>query len=624
MSVLSFPRLYFQGYLSWDPDVTNNSTDLWDPVNVNVVLPQGVNLDTYQQYVVNNASAEGDWNIYGTHACDFVQYQSFTSTVTGGSTGGDTITSHDAVIGQPLSMPGRLVDLDPRIVDTSQYFFNQFSIGSSGSLLVSAPCAQRMHSRWINFNRNLNVGNDPRIQIAGVAAVVWQTTFPTSSLQLVTTGSKLVQKFADSFEKPGVQGLMVRFVVYRTLYFQNGVFNDIPQTPADMDALQTLYQQGQMFSNPAYSVVTGSVGLWMKNEVPSVPGGRYLVPNQGSQLNPTGLGPVVAELTSPNLLSLDFGSAIPETDYALDKQDFGTLTVSAGGTQVATIAPAKYASAAYQATGGIIDVPITNTAAMSGLLSITGTLNGSPVTMYKESQFSAQTDTKNMYLNENDNLTVSVYVADKGQPAAPGTLVQVVRYPSSESNPAVISPPLTVGANGLASFSIKAATPGFEYFRFTPYKSGTMPPKPPLRLDSMVDFYCGARTLPFDDDLNANTPDSALTWNWIYANILQPYNLCPAAAMAAFGIALSNQAIWDNPSGAANIKARTASSNFGSTGYMPITRELSNGMRNLLHRWADLVIAGKEPVALAAADAAVEAINPPRRRLMREAKSFRA
>jgi hypothetical protein len=76
--------------------------------------------------------------------------------VTGGSTGGDTITSGDAVIGQSLSMPGRLVDLDPRIVDTSQYFFNQFSIGSSGSPLVSAPCAQRMHSRWINFNRNLN------------------------------------------------------------------------------------------------------------------------------------------------------------------------------------------------------------------------------------------------------------------------------------------------------------------------------------------------------------------------------------------------------------------------------------------------------------------------------------
>jgi hypothetical protein len=616
MSVLSFPRLYFQGYLSWDPDVTNNDPDLWDPVNVNVVLPPNVQLDTYQQYVIDNAASQnlGDWNIYGTHACNFVQYQSFTSAITGGSTGNGTITK-DAVIGQQLSMPGRLVDLDPRIVDTSQYFFDQFTIGSSGTSLVSAPCAQRMHSRWINFNRNFNITQDPRIQIAGIAAVVWQTTFPTASLKLGSTGSPLLTAFANGMKKPGVQGMMVRFVVYRTLYFQNGVFNNIAQTPQNINDLQTLYQQGLMFSNPAYSVVTGSVGLWMQNEVPSVPGGRYLVPNEGTQKKPTGLGPVVAEFDSTaKLLSLDFGSAIPETDYNLDKQSFGALTVSAGGTQVATISAAQYASAAYQATGGIIDLPITNASAMSGLLSITGTLNGSPITMYKESQFSAQTDTKNMYLDEKDNLSVSVYVADQGKPAAAGTLVQVAQYKSTEANPTVLSPPLKVGANGLASFSIKATQPGYSYYRFAPYKPTAKPPKPPLQFDNMTDFYCGARTLPFDDELNANTPDSMLTWNWIYTNILQPFNLCPAAAMAAIGIALSDQSIWDNPSGAAKIKARTAASNFASTGYMPVTRELSNGMRNLLQRWADLVISGKAPAAVAAEAAEVEAINPPRRR----------
>src|SRR5437016_8978762 len=157
-------------------------------------------------------------------------------------------------------MPGRLVDLDPRPVDTSQYFFNEFSIGSSGTSLVSAPCAQRMHSRWINFSRNLNVDNDPRIQIAGIAAVVWQTTFPTASLQLTDTGSPLLQAFITGLAKPGVQGMMVRFTVYRTLYFQNGVFNNIAQTPANMNDLQALYQQGLMFSNPANSVVTGAVG----------------------------------------------------------------------------------------------------------------------------------------------------------------------------------------------------------------------------------------------------------------------------------------------------------------------------------------------------------------------------
>jgi hypothetical protein len=613
MSVLAFPRLYFQGYLSWDPNVTNNSSRVWDPVNVNVKLPAGVTPATYQQYIIDHASALGDWNVYGSHACDFVQYQGFTTQVTGGSLGSGTITS-DPVVGQPLSMQGRLVDLDPRRVDTSQYFFDQFSIGSA----ISGPCAQRMHSRWINFSRNLNVDRDPRIQIAGIAAVAWQTTLPTATLQLNAAGSPLLEGFRQSLLQSNVQGLMVRFTVYRTLYFQNGVFNDIAQAPQTMADLQKMYEQGLMFSNPAYSVVTGAVGLWLDNEVPSVPGGRYLPPDGGSQ-NPDGLGPVVAEYNAAaKLLSLDFGSAIPETNYDLDKQDFGTLIVSADGTQVATITPDQYGKAAYQATGGIIDVPIADGTAIAGLLTITGTVGGSTVELYSESNFSAQTDTKNMYLDEGGSMQVSVYVTERGQPALAGTLVQVAQYPASESNPIVMTTPMTVGANGLATFSITASGPGFSYYRFTPYSASTIPPPPPTSIDPMVDFYCGVRTLPFDDALNANTPDSALTWNWVYTNILQPFNLCPAAAMAAIGIPLSSQQIWDNPGMAANIKARTAASNFTSTSYMPITRELSNGMRNLLARWADLVIAGKQPPALAAA-ATVEVVNPPQRMLIREA-----
>ncbi len=69
---------------------------------------------------------------------------------------------------------------------------------------------------------------------------------------------------------------------------------------------------------------------------------------------------------------------------------------------------------------------------------------------------------------------------------------------------------------------------------------------------------------------------------------------------------------------AARIKALTAAANFPNTSYMPITRELSNGMRKLLARWAGLVIAGTQPTALAGAAPAV-AVSPPRRTLVREA-----
>ncbi len=610
MSVLSFPRLYFQGYLSWDPNVSNNTTIVWDPVGVNVVFPPGVDANTYQQYIIDNADGNlGDWNIYGTHACDFVQYQSFITTITGGNAGQGLVTSGDGVIGQPLSMPGRLVDLDPRGSDTSQYFFDQFTIGDSGAPLISAPRAYRMHSRWINFNRNLNTQNDPRIQIAGVAGALWQTAFPAASVQLNSSGSNLLGAFATAFQKPGVLGIMVRFNVYRTLYFQNGVFNDIQQAPQTMSEAQALYQQGQMFSNPAYSVVTGTVGLWKENDVPSAPGGRFLVPNSNAPL-----GPVVAEVNA-NLLSLDFGSAIPETDFDLDKQSFGTLTVTSGATTIGTITEAAYGMAAYEANGGIIDLTLPDGASLPGPISITGEFNGQPLTMYSESEYAAQTDTKNIYLDEGGQQTVTVYSSLLGEPAAAGTLVQVTQYPSTESGPTPLTT-LTVGAGGLASFNVSAAQPGYQYYRFQPYAAGTTPPPPPSAIDPTSDFYCGVRTLPFDDALNKNTPDSALTWQFVYTNILQPFNLCEAAAMAAIGIPLNSQSFWETPSMAAQIAARTAAPFVENTGYMPVTRDLSDGLRKLLQRWAALVIAGKQPKTVAEP---TPLVRKPRHTVRREA-----
>jgi len=610
MSVLSFPRLYFNGYTSWDPNISNNTENIWDPVGVDVVLPPNVTLDTYEQWVMNNASSQalGDWNIFGSHDCNFVQYQNFTTTITGGDAGSGMVTA-DGVLGQPLSLAGKLVDLDPRGSDTSQYFFDTFSIGAGTTPMVSAPGTQQMHSRWLNFARNLNTGNDSRIQIAGVAAVLWQTTFPTASLQLDTTGSPLLGTFATKLQDSGVQGLMLRFVVYRTLYFQNGVFNNISPAPQSMAALQQFYNAGQMVSNPAYSVVTGSIGLWMENELVSMPGGRYLAPNE----NINGIAPAVAELnTSANLLSLDFGSVIPETDFDLDKQSFGPLAVTVGSTQVATLTPAQYGRDAYQSTGGIIDIPVPDASALSGPIAVTWLTPGGPVPFLTEEQLTVQTDQKNFYLDEGDTVTVTVYVSDTGQPAAAGTLVQVAEYPWTEQGPTIDPTPLTVGANGLATFSVKATTPGYRYFGFTPYAAGTRPAAPPATIDSMAGFYCGARTLPFDDALNANTPDWMLTWDWIYTNVLQAFDLNPAAIMRALGFGLSAQSIWDNANGAADIQGRIAKSNIQNTSSMPVTRDLSNGKRALLDRWANLVINGTAPVTPAAAKPA-----GPRRQLNR-------
>lgn len=601
MSVLSFPRLYFQGFQSWDPDTTNNYGTLWDPSAAALVWPKGVTTpDEYKKYVLDNSSTSGNWNVYGSHACDFVQYGTSTSLITGGTTGGDLVTK-DPVIGQPLSMPGRMVDLQCLASDTTQYFFEQFSVGPSSQPWIAGPRVERMHSRWINFSRNLDVDQDPRIQIAGIAAVMWQTTFDKQRLTLNPRNSPLLAEFARKLESDEILGLMLRMTSYRALYFQNGVFNDLQPRPTNNAEAQQFWEQGLLYANPAYTVVTGTLGLWRPNELVSMAGGRYLLPAQATAAgDPTGLGPVVAHYhPCHSLLSLDFGSAIPETGFDLAKQDFGTLTVKAGGTTVATIPRSKYDRAAYQANGGIVDVKVTNPAAIGGDLTISGTLAGAPLDMYAEQPVTIQTSQKNVYLDEGGHQTISLYASLKGDPAPAGTEFQVAVYGMNESGPVPLPQTVKVGRGGRAQLTVRAERPGFRFYRFAHVIPGSqVEVPPPPQIDPMVDFYFGVRTLPFDDH-DARIPDSALTWDFIYRTVLEGFDLNPGRVMAMFNIALSSQQVWDNPNGAKLILQRTAKDAFETLGAMPITRELSNGKRELLHRWCRLVIAGREPKATA-------------------------
>jgi hypothetical protein len=112
----------------------------------------------------------------------------------------------------------------------------------------------------------------------------------------------------------------------------------------------------------------------------------------------------------------------------------------------------------------------------------------------------------------------------------------------------------------------------------------------------MTAFFVSVRTLPFDDELEAQTPDSALTWNFIYANVLRIFDLLnPVMSSPEIGLPLNDRSIWTQPQMARMLKDVTSPEKFESFGYMPVTRALSAGKRKLLHRWCDLVIQGALP-----------------------------
>ena len=94
MSVLSFPRLYFHGTMSWDPIVSNNDADNYDGVAARARLAPGETVASFRQRMIASTAQRGDWNYFGTHVCVLERAH-----VTGGAAGGVAAPRHGDIHG---------------------------------------------------------------------------------------------------------------------------------------------------------------------------------------------------------------------------------------------------------------------------------------------------------------------------------------------------------------------------------------------------------------------------------------------------------------------------------------------------------------------------------------------
>jgi hypothetical protein len=391
---------------------------------------------------------------------------------------------------------------------------------------------------------------------------------------------------------------MLRICTYRTQYFQNGLRNPL-EPAATLEELQRLHAQGKAVSNPAYSLIVGVIGVWLDGDSESVPGGRLLLPGTPAPVRNAvgalaGSGPVVAEFDrTSKTLSVDLSSAIPEISADLEKADFGPLSVvvSSGGQPV-TIARIDYASydrAAYEARAGIIDIDVSAHADLestlaSGTLSLRADTRNGPAVLLVEQELTAVSDDCNIYLDEGDARSIALRVHERGRVSGRPVSVLVATYDAGMQHTGEVTV-LPVSSGGTAILQIHADSPGYRHLSFTVF-SGETPPTPPTALPVGSAQFISIRTLPFDDKLEAETPDTALTWEFIYTNVLQTYD--------AIAPRMSTVIKLEDPDAVATFASRfkevTSEQVFESRRYMPITRDLSRGKRKLLHRFCDLVI----------------------------------
>lgn len=635
MSVLSLPRLILNGTTSWNPATNNNAlTNGYNKDPVTIKLPDGVTYETFDDWLIQfeNGQTNGSWNVFGQMQSDF------DATIVGTKTGREDVK--DPIVGAALTFQGgtpKLVDVNAYSSVSSQIFIGGFGLqvpGDKGTGIgFTGPGTCRMTSRRPFMTRNTG-----GLAIAGNMGVVWQTTIAKADIAWGQHfgSSGALQELHDAMERNDVLGIMLRVSSYTTIYFTSVIDgglttpgNGTPEMTAAYKKLADRWASLQPIAvgniaaafNPAVSSLTGAVGLWEENELATVPTERVLAMAPGSNL-----GPAQAKVDEKRgIVALDLQNTFPEHGAASDKAPLGSFALVARAdngqvTPIGTLTSADTCKSAYQAGGGIVDVPYDGldwNAVKSGRLQLVaingpGKMGGiAPSAEISQLRLYADTDDRGVYLNEGDSQSVTVRVYENGGLPTEATKVLVSAYYPPQQGPTEglwqlvrtddTSTPtrnvdlaggntqpdgivLDVTAAGTATFDVSTVAPGNAFLTFLPFYAQETAPTAPSALpisDIATTGYTAVRVLPFDDALGA-TPRDQITWDFVYANVLRPFDLVYRGMSAGVFSLGDENSIRAH---ASSIIGFTNLDEFETPLYMPVTRDLSRGRRTLLVRF---------------------------------------
>lgn len=598
---------------------------------------------------------EGNWNFYGDNSVVWsgAVVTGYDPPGGGRVTTGDPVIGQPVTIAGNAwgddTTPAIIVDLDPTSDFSSQMFIPRFAVGDGGASAAGADLGPRLiaqstdqvaiprtHARWLDQFRNLAMFPDATF------AATWQLPLPAGTLTFADAGSPAVAALAAAATAPGAAGLVVRFATY----FFNRSYTD-PQ-------LAKLFALGKTVRNASIGVVLGTIAPWRQGEWGTVPAGRRLNPVAQLQ-NPLPdrfvgayeLAPATAALTADgSAIVLDLVAAFRDTvlppppppaadpeptdldptpppdPSIISKADLGPAilqVVDAAGV-VHDLGPVPYDQATYLAGAGLVELPlppgVTAATVAAGTLQLVAP-EASAQPLLLERPLVAESDDRATYLTLGQRATITVNVRARGVAPAEPVGVTVLQYRSLETlSPSPdgthpipakltlpvpgpdgkVAPVVTVSpeggftdAAGNLALTLTAVAPGMCILLLTP--DGQAPPSDLNGFSPAWTwlYFVHVRVLPADADLDA-IPDDQVTWALVYERVLRyfykvfpvmddhlPLNDKQACMRSAqMLLLLTDRATWD------------------STLYMPVTRELSDGKRRLLHRWCQRVLRGEE------------------------------
>jgi hypothetical protein len=593
MSILETPRIYFKGNISWDPVTTNNYAMTNPPGPVakeGFAYDEDASLSVYNKSPVDTAAevaafraaaiegvnpTTGSWNPDGTYRSRF-----FDTAISGVDTGSGLVTN-DPFVGAPVNFVGMLVDCEPYGAYSSQLFFDTMSFGIPGGCQIFGRRVTRVQDRYINFG-----ANPQNNMIAGIASVMWQTVFPKDGgLELYAHNSPALAALANALSDDDVAGLMVRWTTYRTVYYDddtltNATADDVAQ------ALKAKLQLGGFQPNPARSLLVGTVGLWRRGEPVHEPAGRTLVATLATLPNtppvpkkapPYIFGSVFAHV-QPDRLVLDMSNAVPWASRAPEKLNLGMLNVLAADpapavaiASVATLDFSQYNQAAYEATSGIVTIPLGSSGGnlLHGMdLSIR---MATGPTLVQEQPLRAIATSGNLYTEQNLPTTLGVQLYNRGVKGGAGVQINV----SCLDGNVTFDQTFTTDGSGMIFVTLDTSKGNVYGLTFNPGSSTAIG----QNFNTLTDTYAYVRVLPADAQLATMPP----TWDNVFNNVLANWKAMAPCMDNWLDLEDEAQVRAYGPL----IKRLTDRAAFEQFRYMPITRDLTPGMRTLLYTFLD-------------------------------------
>ena len=241
--------------------------------------------------------------------------------------------------------------------------------------------------------------------------------------------------------------------------------------------------------------------------------------------------------------------------------------------EIAKISPPKYDHAAYEATSGIVDIPLTPELAAS-LAGTDLSIKGPDGTTYLyEAPLRAVPLAPNLYVNQGESASAVVQVYQRGVPAEAGVGVTMSELQATQPTHVRFE----TDATGRVTFPLSTGNGSVVGLVFQPGESPVLPIG--SSFNPLVQTYMYLRVLPSDDEIAKMPP----TWLNVHTQVLANWEAMAPCMDNWLRLGDEAQVLRY----AKVIRKLTDPANFEGLRYMPPTRDLTVGQRKLLYSFLD-------------------------------------